>query len=580
MVKTMASGQQTERENETEVLIRKDTRVISTLKYIVIACLFLAGIALSTMTLVYSRRQEEGRFAEEFEEDAQRMIECFTRRMARRLWLASSLSISLTSYAQAMSASWPYVSLPDFELRAFAAMHITNSSTVAFSPLIKNETRSAWESYASRQMKAMDEQEQRRGVVTTRGGLFNKERRSLFRYNDDREMVIETNDGPYSPIWQVTTRCEKEAPILYNQFANPVLANALNYLINTKRPILADVILAKDSDCEPTCTGEEDENAGNCVPVFAGGVPRQIFMAPIFDTVQDKREVVGSVSVYSSIANDFRKILRNGHPGVTVVLANNCGQTFSFKVKERGTFKGEGNIHEGSFSKMVVKSSPEMMHDYAVAGIPDYEFQVTGVKQNMKSDAVWELGKCDVSLMIYPTQALHDTYITPQPEIQAFCVALAFAFASLIFIIYDMVVERRQSRVMDTAHKSKAIVQSLFPAVVREKMLKEQQARSSQEQNLKSRNVADLPSMGSGRMARRNSMNLLVRSASMNSSKTTPRTDGTITPPTPSDVSTSAPIAELFPNTTVLFADIAGFTAWSSQREPHQVFQLLETLYR
>ena len=33
----------------------------------------------------------------------------------------------------------------------------------------------------------------------------------------------------------------------------------------------------------------------------------------------------------------------------------------------------------------------------------------------------------------------------------------------------------------------------------------------------------------------------------------------------------SQPIADLFPNTTVLFADIADFTAWSSQREPPQV---------
>lgn len=28
-----------------------------------------------------------------------------------------------------------------------------------------------------------------------------------------------------------------------------------------------------------------------------------------------------------------------------------------------------------------------------------------------------------------------------------------------------------------------------------------------------------------------------------------------------------------------MFADIAGFTAWASTREPFQVFQLLETLY-
>jgi class 3 adenylate cyclase len=39
------------------------------------------------------------------------------------------------------------------------------------------------------------------------------------------------------------------------------------------------------------------------------------------------------------------------------------------------------------------------------------------------------------------------------------------------------------------------------------------------------------------------------------------------------------PIAELFSDTTVMFADIAGFTAWSSVSEPAQVFTLLETLY-
>jgi class 3 adenylate cyclase len=36
-------------------------------------------------------------------------------------------------------------------------------------------------------------------------------------------------------------------------------------------------------------------------------------------------------------------------------------------------------------------------------------------------------------------------------------------------------------------------------------------------------------------------------------------------------------IASFFPETTVMFADISGFTAWASTREPTQVFQLLET---
>jgi hypothetical protein len=42
---------------------------------------------------------------------------------------------------------------------------------------------------------------------------------------------------------------------------------------------------------------------------------------------------------------------------------------------------------------------------------------------------------------------------------------------------------------------------------------------------------------------------------------------------------TSTAIAEYFPSTTIVFADIVGFTAWSSIRDPYQVFTLLETVY-
>ena len=40
------------------------------------------------------------------------------------------------------------------------------------------------------------------------------------------------------------------------------------------------------------------------------------------------------------------------------------------------------------------------------------------------------------------------------------------------------------------------------------------------------------------------------------------------------------PIADLFPSCTVLFADISGFTAWSSEREPEQVFRLLQEVFQ
>ena len=47
----------------------------------------------------------------------------------------------------------------------------------------------------------------------------------------------------------------------------------------------------------------------------------------------------------------------------------------------------------------------------------------------------------------------------------------------------------------------------------------------------------------------------------------------------PLHVESNLPIADLFPETTICFMDLAGFTRWSSAREPSQVFVLLETLF-
>ena len=53
-----------------------------------------------------------------------------------------------------------------------------------------------------------------------------------------------------------------------------------------------------------------------------------------------------------------------------------------------------------------------------------------------------------------------------------------------------------------------------------------------------------------------------------------PGVDGSI------NMADAQPIADLFPNCTVYFSDIAGFTAWSSTREPAQVFVLLQAVYQ
>jgi hypothetical protein len=52
-----------------------------------------------------------------------------------------------------------------------------------------------------------------------------------------------------------------------------------------------------------------------------------------------------------------------------------------------------------------------------------------------------------------------------------------------------------------------------------------------------------------------------------------------VTPEMEAQILHKKPIADFFPQCTVCMADIAGFTSWSSEREPSQVFQLLQTVF-
>jgi hypothetical protein len=145
-------------------------------------------------------------------------------------------------------------------------------------------------------------------------------------------------------------------------------------------------------------------------------------------------------------------------------------------------------------------------------------------------------------LRIYPTDDFRNIYVTDSARDESIFIGGVFCLAAVIFLMYDYCVMRRQRIVMDRAVKSTAVVSSFFPENVRDRILNE-------DENKKKANA--------NRMAFRQS-----------SHDNTAQSD------------CGPPIADKFPDATVFFADLAGFTKWSSTREPEQVFQLLEAMFK
>lgn len=121
--------------------------------------------------------------------------------------------------------------------------------------------------------------------------------------------------------------------------------------------------------------------------------------------------------------------------------------------------------------------------------------------------------------------------MTNWPWIYAIVVLSIFIVTSLVFILYDILVQKRQIVVMRSATTANAVVSSLFPSAFHQRILNAEEEKQRPRQ--------------SG--AKAELTNFLQERKTMSSFA-------------------SKPIADLFPESTVMYANLSGFTSWSSAR--------------
>jgi class 3 adenylate cyclase len=184
----------------------------------------------------------------------------------------------------------------------------------------------------------------------------------------------------------------------------------------------------------------------------------------------------------------------------------------------QASYIGIGDFHEEQFEHMEVV-------------IPFSDFQFPEKTTQVE-------GHCMYSFHVFPGSKLKNGFHSNLTFILTGVVAGTFFLMALTFFMYDRFVQRRNTKIVGAATKSNAIVSSLFPSNVRDRLF--------QEQGNKDRLATFLTGDEGG---------------------------------DENQALASKPIADLFPNSTIIFMDIVGFTSWSSAREPTQVFILLETLF-
>jgi len=205
------------------------------------------------------------------------------------------------------------------------------------------------------------------------------------------------------------------------------------------------------------------------------------------------------------------------------------------------------------------------------------------------------------SIRIHPSRDFHTTESKDEEERNGLFAAIICILAAgllLIFIAYGCLVRRRQKALLRSAIQADAVVSSLFPSQVKEKLYEQKQQelelyeqqyplhrRVSNEKAARRNSNETARRRNSNEMARRRNSNeagSVVTASRRNSNEGSTKTPTTVTEEqdmshaSPDD---DAPIAESYESVSILFADIAGFTKWSAAREPTEIFEFLERLY-
>lgn len=597
-------------ESRQAPIVRKETQLVNCSKMFVVIVVSILAAVVGLSTFFYVRNEEQSSYDASYNNVVNEIITSCKIRTKTVLDNLEGVSVSLTTQANLANMQWPLVVFHDFQVQGMISNQVTGALTLALHPFVAHPNRSEWETFSvdnqdwldqahsydenvnpnlyqgkipqSQQLQQQNNQQEKEEETllivepTKTLSLTHTEREAwnesgitpnIWIYDEERNRQVDDRHGMYFPKWQQAP-AEDYLPTTNLNFAVvDGFADAIRGMIRYDRPVLT----ASRAGDELTLNYEHGRfDDDDTTPTIMGpeGPPRTYLLHPVYDNLLVDRRMVGFLSAHVQWEYFFTDSLpESEQEGVLVIVKGTCGemeQYMSYLVSGKGAnFLGDSDLHNPIFHRL--------RRDFVM---DDYLAHNDNANSRYQDDANF----CRYTASIYPTVDYADQYFTDFPMVYGVLVITCFLITTICFAVYDFMVQRRQRKLLAQATKTNALVSSLFPSNVRDRLLEE--LSPSPEEGNRSVVKGNNPLNATTHRRRPSSVgNRISMHGSIARLDTTSLGSNEFGVATSEAIFGSKPIADLFPSTTILFADMVGFTAWSSSREPTQVFTLLETVY-
>ena len=407
---------------------------------------------------------------------------------------------------------WPYVTIPDFHIHAQNLRRQTSSVGFVLLPLVQNSQRQNWTQY----------QLDNSGWYT--GEKFVPD---IWKLGIKEPVVYELyQDGPFLPVWQ-SDPLPKTSLVNFDTFSLRQNRNVFKVMESLAEGVVGDLATSSFVDLLFGSGSLRHQSATQ---------PQSFYYQPLYDGFANQtKKLVGQLLIVLRWDVYFSDILPDNVKGVYLVLENTCRDKVTWEIEtvtweiegKTSRYIGIGDHHDDKYQSYKLSADFNTYEDLQMAR---------------------EAGACIYTISIYPSSVFEDDHKTSSPIYSTIVVGAVFLSMVAAFLAYDLFQHKRNTKVVANAAKSNALVSSLFPTNIRDRLL-DQPATPNKKRHHMSSHMGKLQNFLDG--------------GSMDDEAG----------------SKNAPIADLFLETTIMFADITDFTAWSSMREPTQVFTLLENVF-
>ncbi|KAL7562125.1 hypothetical protein ACA910_019867 [Epithemia clementina (nom. ined.)] len=525
-------------------IAQNESRAVSLVRFLVFFLLIAITAGVAVGVYFYVSNAETKSFEDEFRDSSDKAFDAIGSALDNSLGASDNLMGSAVSHQLFTNSSWPFVTVPNFAVKAQKILTLSRASVIGFYPKVTDADRTEWEEYALENQGWIDESlKVQKENKYFRGTNLD----SYFDYPH-----IHTNQGPsatnpkYYPTWQTSPVVPTWGAWGWDLYA--AFGTDLEEVENTRHVVMGqtdNLPVQANVDWIADRVGHDDVDPTE--PFFATYYPIIGNATDAVDVTMlnpENHKVVGVIATTMFWRKLFENLLAPGSRGLVAVIGSDCNQTFTFQIDgPEVEFLGEGDLHGTKYDGFVRFSYMATLGERAL-----HERLYSGFPLSTKYCPYW--------IRLFPSDTMKEQHESNDPIIFTIVTVSIFIFTTLFFLVYDCVSERRQKKVLQVAVQSTAVVSNLFPQVVRDRIFRSQEEKAIRKERVSTAKLRLQQFLRNDDRA--HGMEMQAGNAHEGE---------------------NVPIAELFSDTTVMFADIAGFTAWSSVREPAQVFTLLETLY-